>query len=573
MVNRTEGTGTASSELEQLFADEWEFRLRENPLFATRFGDHRFDDQLPAVSEADQERRLSQTKSFLERLRAIDRDALSVGEQLNHDIFGRLKKQAVAELEFRTYRVPVDKKGGFHAGFAQMSEHVPLNTAEDYEHYVARLGGFKGLVEGHIELMRAGIRDGQVHPTVVMEGVEATIEPHIVDDPEASLLYKPFQKFPKLISEGERQRLAASARTVIAESVVPGYRLLLEFMTKEYLPATRKEIAASALPDGEAYYAHRVRMFTSLDMSAAEVHEIGLGEVARLRSEMEAIIRKVNFDGGLAEFAEFLRTDPQFYVETPDALMKETAFILKKMDGQLPTLFGRLPRTPYGIKPVPDYIAPKTTTAYYSPAPGDGSRGGFYYVNTYDLKSRPLYEIEALSLHEAVPGHHLQIALQQELEGLPNFRRFGGFTAFVEGWALYAERRGLETGLCEDPYRDFGRLIYSMWRASRLVVDTGIHHLGWTRQQAIDYMVENTALTVLNITNEVDRYIGWPGQAIAYKIGELKIGELRALAERELGRGFNLRAFHDVVLGQGSVPLDVLEAMIRSWLQNAPGRK
>ena len=566
MTDGNERRERASAQLEQLFADEWEFRLKENPTFATYFGDHRFDDKLPAVSEADEERRLAQMKAFLGKLRAIDCEALSPEEQLNCDIFGRQKENAIAELEFRAYRMPVRKSGGFHTGFAQLPEHMPLNTAEDYANYVSRLRGFKAYVEGYIELMRAGIRDGHVQARVAMEGIEATIEPHIVEEPAASLLYAPFEKFPTVVADGDRKRLAEGARAAITDSAVPGYRRLLAFTTDEYLPAARTEIAASALPDGEAFYAHRVRSATSLDLSPGEVHETGLAEVARLRVEMEAVIRTVDFKGTFAEFVTFLRTDPQFYVETPEALLKEIAFVLKKMDGQLPKLFGRLPRMPYGIKPVPDYIAPKTYTAYYSPAPGDGSRAGFYYVNTYDLKSRPLYEIEALSLHEAVPGHHLQTALQREIEGLPNFRRFGGFTAFVEGWALYAERLGLETGFYEDPYRDFGRLIYSMWRACRLVVDTGIHHFGWTRQQAIDHMATNTALTMLNIENEIDRYIGWPGQALAYKIGELKIGGLRALAERELGPAFDLREFHDAVLANGAIPLDVLETTITDWV-------
>jgi len=302
------------------------------------------------------------------------------------------------------------------------------------------------------------------------------------------------------------------------------------------------------------------------DLSAQKIHAIGLAEVQRIRAEMDDIIRKVKFGGAFREFVDLLRTDPRFYVTTPDALLKETALVLKKMDGELPRLFRTLPRLPYGIRPIPDHSAPGNTTAYYFPGSGDGTRAGYYYVNTYDLKSRPLYEIEALSLHEAVPGHHLQIALQQELGGLPAFRRFNGFTAFVEGWALYSERLGLEVGFYQDPYSDFGRLTYEIWRACRLVVDTGMHALGWTRQQAIDYMADHSASTLLNITNEVDRYIAWPGQALAYKIGELKIRELRALAEKELGPRFDLRAFHDVLLLQGAVPLDVLEGMVKDWI-------
>ncbi len=557
---------TASKELGQLLADEWEFSLRESPLFATSFGDHRFDDRLPATSEADHERRNTQEREFLKRLDGIDRDALSPDEQLNYDIFKRLGQHGIAEHEFRSYRMPITKMGGFHSGFAELPIQVPLRTTDHYENYIARLNAFSRLVEDHIDVMRAGMRDGHVSADVTLTGVEKTIEPHIVEDPAESPLFKPLTKFPETVPEKNRTRLTDAARAAIAESVVPSYRRFLDFVMKEYVPAARTEIAATALPDGEAFYAHRVRMFTSLEITAQQVHETGQSEVKRIRAEMAEVIRQAGFTGEFKAFVEFLRTDEQFYAKTPEELMKENAYVLKRMDGELPTLFGRMPRMSYGIRKVPDYTAPNTTTAYYWPPAGDGSRAGFYYINTYDLKSRPLYEIEALSLHEAVPGHHFQIALQQELEGLPNFRRFGAFTAFVEGWALYAERLGLERGFYEDPYRNFGRLVYEMWRATRLVVDTGMHALGWTRQQAIDFMAENTALSLLNIENEVDRYIAWPGQALAYKIGELKIRELRARAERALGEAFDIRAFHDTVLGNGAVPLDVLEAMIDDWI-------
>jgi uncharacterized protein (DUF885 family) len=353
---------------------------------------------------------------------------------------------------------------------------------------------------------------------------------------------------------------------VIEKAVVPAYRGLQRFMEEEYLPGARPTIAAADLPDGARFYEHRVRMNVSLPVTPSAVHEIGLQEVSRIRGEMEAVRRTVGFDGDHAAFGAFLRRDPRFCVETPAQLLKEVAFILKRMDGELPRLFRTLPRLPYGIKPVPDYLAPQTTTAYYWEGAGDGSRAGCYFVNTFDLPSRPLYELEALSLHEAVPGHHLQIALQQELADLPEFRRFEGFTAFVEGWGLYAERLGLEVGFYTDPYSDYGRLTYEMWRACRLVVDTGMHAFGWTRERAVAFMLENTALTELNVRNEVDRYITWPGQALAYKMGELKIRELRRKAEERLGGRFDLRSFHDAVLLDGAIPLDVLEAKIVAWL-------
>jgi uncharacterized protein (DUF885 family) len=383
------------------------------------------------------------------------------------------------------------------------------------------------------------------------------------------LLYKPFDDFPLGVAASDHARLRAAASEAIAGSVVPGYAALQTFMGDEYAPAGRETIGASGLPNGRAYYEHRVRRFTTMDVTPEQVHQTGLDEVARIRAEMDAVIVETGFDGSFEEFVEFLRTDPRFYVDDADDLMKEVALVLKKMDGQLPKLFKTLPRTPYGIKRVPDYIAPRTTTAYYNGPAGDGTRAGFYFVNCYDLASRPLYEIEALSLHEAVPGHHLQTAIQMELEDAPMFRRFIWVVAFGEGWALYSERLGLETGFYEDPYSDFGRLTYEMWRACRLVVDTGIHYMGWTRQRAIDFMAKNSALTIHNITTEVDRYISWPGQALGYKIGELKIRELRRRAERELGPGFDLRGFHDVVLGSGAVPLDVLEANVVAWIGQA----
>lgn len=566
MTGEAKQRGAASKQLEQLFADEWEFTLREYPTFATSFGDHRFDDKLERYSEADHERRHAKAREFLARLKAIDRGALAPDEQLNYDLFERGAELGIEGHRFRTYRMPISKMGGFHSGFGELPIQVPLRTTEHYENYIARIRAFGQLTDDHIEIMRAGMRDGQVPADVTLVGVEKTIEPHIVADPEKSLLFKPFTEFPPTVPERNRARLVEAGRKAIAESLVPAYKRFLEFVTKEYVPTARSEIAATALPDGEAYYAHCVEAATSLKLTPHEIHETGLAEVKRIRAEMDEVIGRVKFTGSFEEFVEFLRTDAQFYAKTPDELMKENAYVLKRMDGELPKLFGRLPRMPYGIRKVPDYTAPNTTTAYFWPAAGDGSRAGFYYINTYELKSRPLYEIEALALHEAVPGHHLQIALQQELESIPNFRRFGGFTAFVEGWALYAERLGLEAGFYTDPYRNFGRLTYEMWRATRLVVDTGIHALGWTRQAAIDFMAGNTALTLLNIQNEVDRYIAWPGQALAYKIGEIKVRELRRRAEQALGERFDLRAFHDELLGQGALPLDVLKERITRWI-------
>ncbi len=562
----------AVAELHRLFDDDWELTLIENPIFATMLGDKRYSDRLSVVSVAHSEELNQINKEFLARLEAIDRSALPKNEKLNYDIYKLLTEDAVESAEFKSYLRPITNRGGFHISFPELPNRIPLNNVEDYSNYIARLNAFKEYTESHIAVMRVGMEGGYVLPKIVLEGAEETIEPHIVTDATESLLYKPFEKYPKGIDESDQARLTGAGVDAIMNSVVPGYKLFLDFMENEYLPASSDEIAASSLPNGKAYYEYRVRSFTTLDVTPQEVHDRGLSEVARIRAEMDEVIKESGFEGDFKAFVEFLRTDDQFYVDSPEQLMKEVAVVLKKMDGQLPSLFGKLPRMPYGIKKVPDFIAPKTTTAYYNRPSGDGTKAGFYFVNTYDLRSRPTYEIQALSLHEAVPGHHLQIAIQQELENLPTFRLYSGFTAFTEGWALYAERLGLEVGFYEDPYSDFGRLTYEMWRALRLVVDTGMHYFGWSRQQAIDYMAENSALTLHNITTEVDRYISWPGQALAYKTGELKIRELRARAEDKLGKSFDVRAFHDVVLGSGSVPLMVLEANVDEWIASEMGR-
>lgn len=559
MADGAAGQSRASRELADLFEDEWERRLEEDPLFATRVGDHRYNDKLPEVSPGDFNDRLKADRDFLKRVQSIDREDLLPDERINARLFEHLMRDRVAEHTFRSHLIPISNRGGFHVSFPQLPAWVPLASVEDYEDYIARLEAFERYAEQHIELMRKGIEEGVTLPKVVLAGYEATLEPHIVDDPAESLLFAPFEHFPEAIPPSERERLTRRGRTAIVESVVPGYAAFLAFMREEYHPAAREEIAARWLPNGQAFYEHRIRHFTSLDLTPPEVHTVGLVEVRRIRQEMERAADQAGFEDDLEGFIEFLREDEQFYVTEPEELLRRTSLVLKRMDGQLPKLFKTLPRLPYGIREIPDFIAPKTTTAYYTPGVADGTRAGYYNVNTYDLASRPLYEIEALSFHEAVPGHHLQIALQQEIENLPAFRRFAGFDAFVEGWALYAERLGKEVGFYTDPYGEFGRLSYEMWRACRLVVDPGMHYMGWTRQQAIDFMAENSALSLHNIEAEVDRYIAWPGQAVAYKMGELKIRDLRRRAESELGGDFDLREFHDVVLGSGSVPLEVLE--------------
>jgi uncharacterized protein (DUF885 family) len=559
------GSG-ATAQLNQLIADQWEAWMRWDPLFATSCGDNRFNDHLPEAGEQHYVSWRAQLAAFRQHLQKIERGGLPPTDKLNHDIFARMLDFEIAGFDYHGYRLPISKAIGFHIYFPDLYLLSPFGTVRDYENFLSRLEAFHRYFDESIELMRLGLRTGFIPPRVTLEGVDQSLRVHILEDPTESVFFKPFEQFPASFSEAEKQWLKAAAEDVIRGSVVPAYRSLLEFLETEYVPGSRPGIAAADLPDGLAFYQDRIRYFTTLDLSPEAIHATGQSEVSRIRSEMDVVIRKTDFQGSFGEFIEFLRSDPRFYATTPEALLEKTALVLKRMDGELPKMFKTLPRLPYGIRAIPAFSAPGNTAAYYQPGTGDGTVAGNYYVNTYDLASRPLYEIEALSLHEAVPGHHLQIALQQELDDLPNFRRFAGFTSFVEGWALYSERLGLEAGFYQDPYSDFGRLSYEMWRACRLVVDTGMHALGWTRQQAIDFMADNTSSTLLNITNEVDRYIAWPGQALAYKLGELKLRELRTLAEKELGPKFNLREFHDILLLAGALPLDVLERRVREWL-------
>ncbi len=384
--------------------------------------------------------------------------------------------------------------------------------------------------------------------------------------PTASVFYEPFTHFPASISAADQKRLAEEGARAVREAVVPAYADLLEFWTTEYVPGARASLGASELPNGREYYQYLVRHFTTLDTTPQKVHQIGLDEVKRIRSEMDAVIRSTGFEGTFDEFVQFLRTDPRFYAKTPQQLLEHAAWIAKQMDGKLPSLFKTLPRLPYTVEPVPDYIAPKYTAGRYVPPPQNSTQPGIYWVNTYDLPSRPLYALEALTFHEAVPGHHLQGALAMELNDLPPFRQFSYLSAFGEGWGLYCEWLGLEAGFYQDPYSNFGRLTYEMWRACRLVVDTGVHSMGWSRQQAIDFLGSNTALSKHEISTEIDRYISWPGQALAYKMGELEIKRLRAKAEKELGPKFNVRTFHDAVLLNGSVPLPVLADQIDRYI-------
>ncbi len=559
------------SELQALFDESWEWEMRDDPLTATWVGDHRFDDRLPSRESKDFELRKQHWSEVLETLSAIDRDDLSEQDRINYDMFERRASDRLQMLEFKDYLIPITNEVGFHTSFASLASSMPLSTTEGYENYIARLEAYPTYSSQNIELMREGMATGFVLPRIVLEGYESTILPHTVDEVRETVFWQPFEQFPSTVPETDHERLRTEGEAAIRDRVVPAYKEFLTFIQNEYIPGCRDTIAAIDLPQGAAYYAFLVRHHTTLDVTAEEVHAVGVGEVERIRGEMMEIIAELEFDGDFADFLQFLRTDAQFFPTTGEQLLKEASFISKKMDGKLPALFKTLPRQPYGVEPVPSHLAPKYTAGRYSGASISGTRAGFYWVNTYALESRPMWALVALSLHEAVPGHHLQNALRQELTDLPNFRRFSGINAYGEGWGLYSEWLGIEAGMYENPYDDFGRLSYEAWRACRLVVDTGMHALGWTRQQAMDFMTNNTALSLHEITTETDRYISWPGQALAYKMGQIKIQELRRRAESRLGTRFDVREFHDVILLNGPVPLTVLEDQIEAFIERSGG--
>jgi uncharacterized protein (DUF885 family) len=477
-----------------------------------------------------------------------------------------LLAEAIEANQFGQRTMLFTTYSGWHQQFANLANDVPLATSADFESYVARLEQYPKLNDAAMRVSDAAIADGHTLPCAVLDGFENTISGVITDDVRDSRFYGPFSRpRPVAVSPSDFEHYAAETRATIETTLNPAYQKHLDWYLARYRPACRDEVGISAQPGGAEYYAFRIRQTTTTALDATAIHELGLAEVERIRAEMEEVARSAGF-ASRAAFVVELRTNPKYYVETPEALMQATARQLKAIDGLMPTLFGRLPRLPYGIREIPAEIAPGTTTAYYNQGAPEVGLSGTYYVNTSKLDQRPLWEIPALSLHEAVPGHHHQIALQQELE-LPEFRKYAAqFTAFVEGWGLYAERLGIEMGIYDTFEKQMGRLSYEMWRACRLVVDTGMHARGWSKQQAIEFMKANTALTDANIEAEVNRYISWPGQALAYKLGELKIRELRARAEAALGERFDLRAFHDAVLRNGAVPLDVLEAEIEAWI-------
>lgn len=555
----------ATADLFQLFDESWERTLKENPTMASSLGDLRYNRQWPDLSLSAIAFSHAEDRRTLASLKRINRSQLSDSDKINYDLFQRQFEEQIKAHRFRRFLVPLNQRGGIQTA-NQLADRLNFPDTRAYEDWLARLHSFDVYMDQTIQLMRRGIKEGRIHPTVIMQRVPAQIDAQLVDDPADSPFYKPFNNMPEGISAARQGTLRTRAQDVIAQKVLPSFERFRKFFENSYLPMTRSRIGASAQPDGKAFYQFRVEHYTTTSLTADEVHEIGKIEVARIRSEMKTIIGDLDFDGTFDDFLDFLRKDSRFYYDDPDELFAGYVAITKRIDPQLPKLFNRLPNAPYVVKAIPEAIAPDTTTAYYSPPAADGSRPGTYYVNLYRPDVRPKYEMEVLSVHEAVPGHHFQIALAQELGELPKFRRYGGFTAFVEGWGLYSESLGADIGLYTDPYSKFGQLTYEMWRAVRLVVDTGIHAKGWSRERAIKFFTANAAKTEHDIVNEIDRYIALPGQALAYKIGELKIKQLRRESEEALGDAFDIKRFHEVVLGSGAVPLDILEDQVHTWL-------
>lgn len=557
--------GPSVSEKEKLFeiiASNEDFEKQAFSYLTDNF------DRLPDMSEAAIAKRADFTRNIIAQLDAIDQQQLSFEDQVTLKLFKFVQENKVAEYDLKGYLNPILADDGFHISFAFTPEYYSFTTKQDYLNYIGVLESFPKYVEQHISLMRKGLEIGMVQPQVILEGYEVTYDNHIVENIDESLFYQPFLNLPGQFSEEEKSALIANGKKAVLNGAIEGYKMFSTFMSNEYLPQTKTSIGASDFKNGDAYYRQRIKYFTTLELSPDSIHNLGLQEVARIKSEMETIIEEVDFEGNFSDFLTFLRTDSQFYAQTPEELLKEAAWISKSMDGKLPKLFGKLPRQPYTVKPVPDHLAPKYTGGRYSSGSLSANQPGEYWVNTYALESRPLYVLEALSFHEAVPGHHLQEALSKELTHLPEFRQSLYLSVFGEGWGLYSEFLGLEAGFYKDPYSNFGRLTYEMWRACRLVVDTGIHAKGWTRDQVMEYMAANTALSLHEIRTETDRYISWPGQALSYKIGELKIKALRKKAEEQLGEKFDIREFHDLILSRGTVTLEIMEEMVNQFIND-----
>ncbi|MFM9977128.1 MAG: DUF885 domain-containing protein [Sphingomonadaceae bacterium] len=562
-------TASPSTDLTALLDAHWNWVMDENPVYASILGDRRGDGKLGDLSLTAADRSAARADGFLRQLQAIPDAGLSTDERTNKAILARMLSEQIEGNRFGQRMMLFTTYAGWHQNFASLGENSPFNTPSDYESYLKRLAAYPAVNREAIAITRQAVTAGFAQPCVVLDGVERSITGVIAARIEDSRLYKPFRDNPPAgLTPANWNAMQARAATLIRDTVEPEYRAFADYYAKDYKPKCRAAVGIGATPQGAQYYQLQIRSHTTTAMTAEAIHQTGLGEVARIRAAMETVAKEAGFADRAAYITE-LRTNPVYFAKTPAELLAAAAHEAKALDGLMPKLFGRLPRLPYGIKPVPAETAEGTTTAYYNSGSLETGIAGFYFVNTSKLGQRPLWELPALTAHEGVPGHHHQIALQQELD-LPKFRRYlAGFTAYTEGWGLYSEHLGIEFGIYDTPAKTMGRLSYEMWRACRLVVDTGLHAKGWTKAQAIAFMRDNTALTDANIEAEVNRYISWPGQALGYKIGELKIKQLRARAEAELGAKFDIRRFHDTVLAQGAVPLDVLESAVTAWIASS----
>jgi uncharacterized protein (DUF885 family) len=565
-----------SERLNAMFAEYDEEFLELNPISATFRGDHRYDDRfVNSLTDEYAAQMQSLQKRYLERLGEFNPETLGPQDRLSYDIFKLQRKNTLegftdGYFDLRNM-MPVNQFFGFHNFLALLGSGAnaqPFATAKDYDNWLARSAGYVEWTDSAIAKMREGIEAGIVQPRLIMEKVIPQLEAHLITDVEESVFWRPITNMPEEIAAEDRERLTAAYRDHIRTVLIPAYRKMRDFVRDEYLPHTRDTVGLSHIPGGAELYAYNARTITTTDLTPAQIHEIGKREAEKLFAEMERVRDEVGFDGDMQAFFEYLRTDPELFFDREEDLLAGYEVLRGEINAALDRIFDVMPKADYVVRPVEPFRAPQMAAAQYFRAAPDGSRPGIFYVNTFKLDSRPKYNMEALALHEASPGHHFQISIAQEIEALPAFRRFGGFTAYVEGWALYAESLGRELGLYTDPYQYFGALYFDIWRANRLVVDTGMHALGWTRQQAIDWMMSNSPMTEQDVVAEVDRYIVIPGQALAYKIGQLKIRELRTRAETELGDDFDVRRFHNVVLTAGAVPLSVLESRVARWIES-----
>jgi uncharacterized protein (DUF885 family) len=558
-------------QLEALFEAYFEDTLRANPLLATYIGDHRYDDQLPnSIGPAYLAEARARNRRYLEALRAIDPAGLSPADRISYDIFLYERERELRGERFPFHWLPVNQAGSLLTVMPALgsgSNAQPFATVQDYDNWLKRLDGLATWIDQAIVNMREGMAHGVVQPRVVMEKVLVQLDAMVVPRAADSQYFAPVLQLPESFPAAERERLTADFTRVLDARVLPAYLRLRDFVRDEYLPQARASVAWTALPDGEAWYAYYVQEHTTTGMSPEEIHEVGLGEVRRILGEMDGVRRQVGFQGDLEAFFGHLETDPRFYYTRGEDLLDGYRKLKLQIDAALPRLFSVFPKAGYEVREVEAFRAQSAAGAYYQQASADGSRPGIFYVNTYNLRAQPKFGMETLSLHEASPGHHFQVSIQQELDGVPRFRRFGGdYTAYVEGWALYAESLGRELGMFTDPYQWFGRLNDEQLRAMRLVVDTGLHAKGWSREQAIRFMLDNSTLAESDVVSEVERYIAWPGQALGYKVGDLRIQQLRREAEKALGPKFDVREFHREVLGDGAVPMDVLQAKVERWI-------